>query len=76
MIMEHVISYRKGSRRGELYKLILNNRWMLIRWKSGKAYFIDLLTGDNVPQELRKVLLKAEKEIFREKIDIIGRESN
>lgn len=63
--MEHIVSYRRGKRKGELYKLILNNRWMLIRWKSGKAYFIDLLTGDNVPPNFRKVLLKAEKEMFK-----------
>ena len=67
--MEHVISYRRGRRRGELYKLILNNRWMLIRWKSGKAYFIDLLTGDNVPPDMRKILLKAEKELFKARIE-------
>jgi len=40
---------------------------MLIRWASGKAYFIDLLTGDNVPPEYRKILLKAEKEIIKER---------
>jgi len=67
--MENVISFRRGKRKGELYKLILNNRWMLIRWKSGKAYFIDLLTGDNVPEEFRRILLKAEKELTREKVE-------
>lgn len=67
--MEHIVSYRRGKRKGELYKLILNNRWMLIRWKSGKAYFIDLLTGDNVPPNFRKVLLKAEKEMFKNRLE-------
>jgi len=42
---------------------------MLIRWESGKAYFIDLLTGDNVPPNLRKVLLKAEKEMFKNRLE-------
>ena len=55
---------KPGRRRGELYRLILNERYMMIKWKSGKMYFVDIKTGDNVPPEYRQMLLKLDKELF------------
>ncbi|MHA1616745.1 MAG: hypothetical protein ACTSX9_05500 [Candidatus Njordarchaeales archaeon] len=57
------IRVKPGKRRGELYRIILNDRYMLIKWRSGKAYFVDIKTGDNVPPEYRQILLKADKEL-------------
>ncbi|MHA1589505.1 MAG: hypothetical protein ACTSVA_02735 [Candidatus Njordarchaeales archaeon] len=58
------IRIKPGKRRGELYRIILNDRYMMIKWKSGKTYFVDIKTGDNVPPEFRQILLKADREMI------------
>ncbi len=62
-----VIMYRPPKRANELYRILMNYRYMLIRWKSGKVYFIDAKTGDYVPNDIRKELLMAEKELIKER---------
>ena len=59
--------YRPPKRTGELYRIVLNFRYVLIRWRSGKAYVFDGKTGCPPPENVRKTLLEAERNIIRER---------
>jgi len=62
-----VAIYRPPKKAGELYRILMDYRYMLIRWKSGKAYFLDVRTGTVLPDDLRRELLTAEREIIKER---------
>ncbi len=67
MILHDHASFRPPKRKSEVWRIFLNRRYMLIRYRSGKCIAIDVRESTLVSNEIFKKLLEAEKEIITER---------